>query len=191
MRKLADTLGSSPEAVTQELGKINKPGPTEAPTSQVSQLPHQEILEIYLLSLIFQSDTPKQNLAKAKSILSNVTLSTPTLEKVLVHLEKYEQKEPVFSPREFAKLLPSELHVSFDTAYLAPIPEFQDPEHFDRELEKTARQARNASIKKKLLELSGLIKDAEDKKEDDQLAKYQEEFDKYAKMLSPSNQIPN
>ena len=184
IKKLAEKIGSSQDAVSQEIDKITKREAQVPAASPKLQLPHEEILEIYLLSLIFQSKNPKTGLVKVRSILKEVNLSTPSLEKVLSHLEKYEQKETEFSPAEFAKCIPTELHVPFDTAYLSPIQEFEDQERFDRELEKIAKQVRLTSVKKKLEQLSSLIKEAETNKEEDRLTTYQEQFNEYTKLLA-------
>lgn len=185
LRKLADSIDTSQDAVMQEADKLTRPSGAEpSPQNSRAQLPRQEILEIYLLSLIFQSDSPRENLRKVRGILAGVPLSTPALEKVLINLEKFEVNDGAFSTRKFTEFLPSELHVPFDTAYLAPIPEFADNEHFGRELEKTAEQVRISSVKYKLTHLADLIRDAEKNKENEQLTKYQEQFNEYTKLLA-------
>jgi len=184
IKRLAGKIDSSHDAVLLEINKITRPETAVPAASPKLQLPREEILEIYLLSLVFQSKNPKNSLVSARTILAGVPLATLALEKVLSHLDKYEQKEAEFSPAEFAKFLPAELHVPFDTAYLSPIQEFADQEHFDRELEKIARQVRQSSVHKKLEHLSTLIKEAEKNKEEKRLTTYQEQFNEYTKLLS-------
>ncbi len=184
LRKLADSIDTSQDSVMQEADKLTKPQVETKTITPKMELPRHEVLEIYLLSLIFQSDNPKQNLEKVRTILVGVPLSTPALEKVLINLEKFEAKDSAFSTRGFTGFLPVELHVPFDTAYLAPIPEFADKEHFERELEKTAAQVKLSSVKYKLTHLADLIRDAEKNKENEQLTKYQEQFNEYTKLLT-------
>ncbi|HVZ12749.1 MAG TPA: DNA primase [Patescibacteria group bacterium] len=184
MKKLADSIGTSIGAVTQEADKVKKPQAETTKINSKSSLPREEVLEIYLLSLIFQSSDPKKALLVARSVLDGVELSTIPLEKVLVALENYQQPEVAFSVSEFTKFLPAELHIPFDTAYLAPISEFADREHFEREIEKTATSARSLSVKKKLQKLAESIKEAEAEKDTEQLEKYEADFDKFSKLLS-------
>jgi hypothetical protein len=79
--------------------------------------------------------------------------------------------------------LPTELHVPFDTAFLAPIPEFSDEEHFLRELSKVTKKIKAAALKKRLTRLAGLIKEAEDQQNTEALKAHQEQFDKLSKLL--------
>lgn len=184
LKALAERLDTSLDAIIKQAEKIVNPAPAVQPIPTKAQLPHEEMMEIYLLSLIFQSQNPKKNLGQVRTILAGVPLSTSTLEKVIIQLEKYPQKEQTFSPKEFAQFLPTELHVPFDTAYLAPIPEFTDSEHHENELKKIALQVRTLSIKKKLRALEELIKESEKKKEEEELTHHREEFDKYTKLLT-------
>jgi len=183
LKKLADRLSTSLDAVTQEAEKLTKPTSVPAATPAV-QLPREEILEIYLLSLIFQSKNPKKILSHARTVLAGVPLTTPSLEKVLVSLEKYEQQGTTFDPADFAKVLPSELHVPFDTSYLSPIPEFSDETAFEKELGKIAKQVRISSVKKKLDDLGLKLAEAEKNREEDLVTHYQKEFEKYSQLLS-------
>lgn len=183
LKKLASVIDTSLEAILKQAEKTTT-GLATPKVSPKAQLPSEEITEIYLLSLIFQSDKPAANLALVRKTLEEIPLSTLVLEKVLSYLEKYEQKDSSFSPGEFAKFLPQELHVPFDTAYLAPIPEFDSEESFVRELEKVARKVKKESIKKSLLKLSDLIKEAEKNKDNKKLTSYQEQFNKFTKLLA-------
>lgn len=187
IKVLAGKLDTSPDSITKQVEKIKSPQATAEIAAPRAQLPGEEITEIYLLSLIFQSNKPKEYLVTVRKLLEGIPLLTQSLEKVLSYLEKYEQKESQFSPRDFAESLPSELHVPFDTAYLAPIPEFADQEHFERELEKITRKVKKTAVKKRLTDLASLIKQAERNKENDKLTHYQREFDQYTKLLSPTN----
>lgn len=187
LKKLAEALETSFDSIQRQAEKIaagNTPSAIEKTTSPKSQLPHEEILEIYLLSLIFQSDAPKQRLLAARAALAGVPLSTPSLEKVLLKLEKYQQKDAAFSISDFAKFLPAELHVSLDTAYLATIPEFPNEKSFNRELERTASQVRILAVRKKLKELAAAIRDAENQKDDKKVTSYQEQFNKFSRLLT-------
>lgn len=187
LKKLASNLDTSIEAINKQIEKIEKPEARPQIVAPRAQLPAEEITEIYLLSLIFQSSKPKESLAVVRKSLSGVPFSTQALEKVLSHLEKYEQKESVFSPGEFAKILPPELHVPFDTAFLAPIPEFADENHLLHEIEKTTRKVKATAVKSRLHQLSELIKDAETQRDEEKVKLHQEQFDKLSKLLSTPN----
>ncbi len=186
LRKLAHDLDTSTEAVSRQADKIKRPDQNKATTQQASkqaQLPQEEIREIYLLSLIFQSDRPQENLKQVREVLTDVPLSTPALDKVLKNFEKYEFTGE-FSPRAFVEFLPSELHLPFDTAFLAPVPEFKEKEQFVHELNKITAQVRTFAIKKRLTSLTELITTAEREKNEEKLTNYEEEFSKLSKLLS-------
>ena len=143
-------------------------------------------MEIYLLSLIFQYASPKQALDKARDVLTGVPLSTPSLEKVLQHLERYEQKESIFSPKDFVSFIPSELHIPFDTSYLSTITEFPDDSHFMDEIEKTAKQIKSHAVHKKLAKIAEMLKDAEIRHDESKVREYELEFDKFSRLLPKS-----
>ena len=182
LKKLASAIDATLEALMRQADKAQKPQDQVAKTSPRAQLPREELAEIYLLSLIFQSENPKQSLTFARSRLSGISLSTPSIEKLLSCLESYNQSD--FSAKDFSVYLPRELHLSFDTAYLAPIPEFQDNEQFYHELEKAAKQVRVLAIKKNIAKLTGLISQAEQEKDEGKLKTYQEKFSELSRLLS-------
>ena len=182
LKKLASAIDATLEALMRQADKAQKPQDQVAKTSPRAQLPREELAEIYLLSLIFQSENPKQSLTFARSRLSGISLSTPSIEKLLSHLESYNQSD--FSAKDFSVYLPRELHLSFDTAYLAPIPEFQDNEQFYHELEKAAKQVRVLAIKKNIAKLTNLISQAEQEKDEGKLKTYQEKFSELSRLLS-------
>ena len=182
LKKLASAIDATLEALMRQADKAQKPQDQVAKTSPRAQLPREELAEIYLLSLIFQSENPKQSLTFVRSHLSGISLSTPSIEKLLSHLESYNQSD--FNAKDFSVYLPRELHLSFDTAYLAPIPEFQDSEQFYHELEKAAKQVRVLAIKKNLAKLTGLISQAEQEKDEGKLKTYQEKFSELSRLLS-------
>lgn len=185
LKRLATLLETSFDSVLKQAEKI-KSQKKEASVIPASQLPKEEIKEAYLLSLILQSDNPKTKLAFARSILQGIPLSTPSFEKVLEYLEKFQQKTPQFSAQSFAQFLPQELHALSDTAYLAPLPEFEDSDHYQKEIEKTATQVRVEAIRKKIGKLAESIKTSEQEKNEDKIKTYQEEFTKLSKLLTTS-----
>lgn len=184
LKRLAEALDTSFDSIMREAEKASKPTPVVPAASPKVQLPREEILEIYLLSLIFQSQQPKKNLSLVRTQLKNVALSTPVLEKVLKHLESYQQPSVDFDIADFTKVLPVELHVPFDTAYLSPIPEFSDRSTFEKELSKITQQVRTESVRKKLRQIGEFIKEAEKEKNEDKIREYEEEFGKLTQLLN-------
>ncbi len=184
LKKLADKLGTSLDSVIKQADKALRPEQKIQETTPSAQLPREEILEIYLVSLIFQSQNPKLAITNVRKIFDGITLSTVSLEKVLKHLSHYEQKESTFSPKDFVASLPSELHIPFDTSYLAPIPEFLDEEHKAQEIEKIAKQVKTYSIRRNLKHLAEKIKEAENGRDEEKAEKYEREFDEFSKLLS-------
>jgi DNA primase len=69
LKKLAVEIDTSLEAVTKQIAKIAMPAQKSDVVSPKAQLPAEEITEIYLLSLIFQSTKPKENLIVVRGIL--------------------------------------------------------------------------------------------------------------------------
>ncbi len=182
LKKLANALDATLEALMKQADKSRKPQDETPKPSARAQLPREEVAEIYLISLIFQSENPKAALEFVRKHLSGVNLSTPVIEKLLSILEKYDGVD--FNAQDFSKYIPQELHVPFDTAYLAPIPEFLDKEHFYKELEKAIKLVRILSIKKNLSKLTILISQAEQEKNEEKLKSYQEKFSELSKLLA-------
>ena len=188
LKKLAEKINTSFESVLKQADKAEGAEVEKPKISQKRLLPHEEVLEIYLLALIFQSKNPKESLIKTLAILDEIKLTMPSLDKLLSYLEKYKYQDTVFNIPAFVKFIPTELHVPFDTSYLSPIPEFVDDEHFIRELEKVVKQVRKSSIKTKLTQLTELINEAEAKDDKKKLKNYQEEFNACVKLLASNVQ---
>lgn len=184
LKKLAESLDTSFDAINREADKTIKPEKAVPAATPKIQLPREEILEIYLLSLIFQSNQPKKNLSLVRNELSGVKLATPVLEKVLKHLDEYQQPGVEFEIANFTTFLPSELHVPFDTAYLSPIPEFDRKDLFEKELLKITKQVKTGSVKKSLKMLGEAIKEAEREKNEEKIEKLEGEFSSLTQLLS-------
>ncbi|OGH54283.1 MAG: DNA primase [Candidatus Levybacteria bacterium RIFCSPLOWO2_12_FULL_40_10] len=183
LKKLANAIDATLEAIMKQADKAVRPRSETTKASPRTQLPREELAEIYLISLIFQSENPKQSLNFARTLLSGVKLSTPSIEKLLSFLDTYAQTGD-FNAQDFSKYLPHELHLPFDTSYLASIPEFLDKDHFYRELEKAAKQVRILAIKKTLSKLTTLISQAEQEQNKENLKTYQEKFSELSKLLA-------
>lgn len=185
LKKLAEAVETSYDSLLKQADKSAVPKTFTQPASQKAQLPREEVIEIYLLSLIFQSKNPKTYLKKAREELYGIPLTTPALEKTLSFLEKFEQ-EGDFSIKNFLGLLPEALHVAFDTSYLAPVPEFENEEKHIREVQKVAQEIRLLSARKRLRGLSESIAKAEKDKDRKKLGEYNLEFEKLSKLLRPT-----
>lgn len=185
-KKLANKIDTTLDALIKQSDKLKTEGKESPKPPAKSQLPREEVAEIYLLSLIFQSGNPKDSLVRVRAVLGEVPLSTPSLEKLLSYLDRYVQKDTDFDTRDFANFIPEELHVPFDTTYLAPIPELGDEEHFKRELEKATKHAKILSVKKILNKLTEELKDAESKKDEEKVKTLEEKFSRLSRLLAVS-----
>ncbi|HVZ67090.1 MAG TPA: DNA primase [Patescibacteria group bacterium] len=184
LKKLAEKLDVSLDSVTRQAQKSVRPESKRVAEDAVKQSSREEKFEIYLLSLILQSERPKEYLVEARTVLDGIPLSTPSYEKVLKHLEQYEQKGVNFDAQDFSSFLPSELRMAFDTASIAPISEFTNDAKLKSEIDKIARQVKQIGVKSKLKKLSSMIQEAEKEKNSEKLDEYEREFDKFSKLLN-------
>jgi len=113
-----------------------------------------EVLEDYLMSLIVQYNNPKVILEKCLPILKDYKFEMDSYQKIINHLLSFFKKNGKFESRNFLNILPKELTMSFDAAYLFPMPSFDDDERYEREIEKVARELRVLFLRKKIKEIS-------------------------------------
>lgn len=183
-KKLGGAIDATLEAIIKQSGKSGRKDPAAKSKANAggSKVIPEEIAESYLVSMIFQSENPKQVLQVVRNILSEVPLTSPSFEKLLSYLAKAEFEK--FESQEFSKSLPSELRAPFDASFLSDIPEFPDQKQFFNELEKAAKHVRTLAIRKYLTKLTGLISTAEHEKDEEKLTLYQEKFSKLSRLLS-------
>jgi len=124
-----------------------------------------EVLEDYLMSLIAQYNNPKVILEKCLPILKDYKFETDSYQKVINHLLSFFKNNNKFESRNFLNTLPKELIMSFDAAYLFPMPSFDDDERYEKEVEKVARELRALFLKNKIKEISLSLRTGEKDKD--------------------------
>ncbi|MCL4353787.1 DNA primase, partial [Patescibacteria group bacterium] len=122
LKRLSEELSVSYESVVKEEEKIKNKGKDSAVFTGKTLSPksREERLEEYLLSIIFQSDNPKQVFDKTEEILSRFNFITPSLQGIREVLNSYFQKSGIFDVKKIAQILPREYLPAFDTCLLKP-----------------------------------------------------------------------
>lgn len=180
LKKLAKLLDTSYESVVKETDKLVKPREREiAGTVKVNKT-RQQLLEDHLLTLILQSQNPKDSMAAAASILDNVTLLTPSAQSIFETLKEYFLTTDQLSVSEIGRLLDPSVISVFDMYFLNPIPQFETNELYLLEIEKTTKAVKLSAVKERLKDLSQKIKTAEKNEDEKELDRLREEFNSIA-----------
>ena len=171
LHKLARRLQVSPEAVLIEAEKVfqRQQGermvlPEERKTKQTEQ---REVLEGYLLGLVFTSRKPEKYLKKKFFSF----LKTFHWQRIFKLARQFVKKRK-FSPEKFLEFLPPELKPHFEEIFFRTGEE----EKRAREIKNTLRRLKLLTVEEKLAELVGEIALAEKKGEKEKLKKLSEEF---------------
>lgn len=177
LKKLASLLETSYESVVKESDKkvISKPR-EESVIATPNNKPRQEMLEDHLLTLILQSQKPKDALAAAVNALEAIEPVTPNAKSIYNTLKEYFLTSDELSVAEIGKLLHESVLPTFDLYFLTPIPNFASNELHLIEVEKAAKTVKQAAVKEQLKTLSERMKEAEKNENEDELQKLREEF---------------
>lgn len=176
-KKLAQLLETSYESVIKEAERKKNPQAKEKeviiPTNKKSR---QEMIEDHLLTLILQSQKPKEAMAATANILEMVELTTPHARSIYTTLKDYFITSDELSVAEVSKLLNESVIDSFDLYFLTPIPAFASNELHLLEVEKIAKTVKQSAVKEQLQTLSEKMKEAEKKENEEELQQLREEF---------------
>ncbi len=177
LKKLAQLLETSYESVVKEAERKKNPEVKEKeiviPTNKKTR---QEMLEDHLLTLILQSQKPKDAMAATANILETVQLVTPQARSIFNSLKDYFITSDELSVAEVSKLLHESTISTFDLYFLTPIPVFPSNELHLLEVEKIARTVKQSAVKEQLKNLSEKMKEAEKKENEEELQQLREEF---------------
>ncbi|MCL4384170.1 DNA primase [Patescibacteria group bacterium] len=153
IRKLSLEIGSSPESVTQELGKYSA-----APAAKLSipvitapvkpaAVPTKKLRLIqYLLCLILSSKNPPVVAAKVLATLPDLFKEVPLYQKIIDLLTK----EPFDGIENFHRSLPAEIQPTFQAAYLKGLSYNFTSENRRREIKTTVSSIRIFDLKNQL-----------------------------------------
>jgi DNA primase len=185
VRELANRLQVSEEAIAKEIEKT-KASQRESGVGQAiftkptvdKEKTRREILEEYLLSLVFQSG--QWDLLRKRNVANLV--KTYRLAKILATLKDYFQRHQKINSERLAKMLEPELVETFNQLYLVDLGDlFESEERFEKEFAKILKRLRRIDLMEKLGDISGKIKTLEKEnklssEEKKKLKKYHEEF---------------
>jgi DNA primase len=159
LRALAKKIGVSEEALYAQLEKVEEePTPLRVRREEVvkkkaepSVRTRREILEEYLLSLIFQSGKV-DILTKPKT---KRLIKTPAYGRMLKMLKDYFKERKRFKSKRFAEMLPAELLGIFNSFYLIDFgPKVEEEEWWEDELKTTLKEIEKEDLREQLRESS-------------------------------------
>lgn len=155
LRHLAGRLGISEESVVAQARKVTHESTALVPQSTPTETKRsrEEILEEYLLALVFQAEEP-EILFQGKI---REAVMTPALLRIIEQLERFfgGQTNKKFTSQEFTKILPPELSEIFNNLYLFDFGEnILDKKWQEKEKEKTLAELEKIAIRQKLQDLA-------------------------------------
>ncbi|MBI2031565.1 MAG: DNA primase [Candidatus Levybacteria bacterium] len=187
LKILSNTLDTSFENLMLEMEKIlKKETSKKTAISAKTARDRTEILEEYLLSLILQSEDVKKSYESSDKILSDYNFKLPSHRKIYDNLSNYFAKYEEFNGKIFSEFIPKEIIPIFDTCFLFPIPKFEEPEKFERELKSVARELRLTFLKNKIKDTNLNLKTKSKEKDGEVIEKLQRELSDLISLLSKS-----
>lgn len=154
IKKIAQLLEVSEDSVLEVLRKtkVNKKTKNTAIVKKKTIFPHDriEILQKFLLSMMFQNDEPYIIAQKIFGELTPEQFTIPSLQKISKVFLEYQKLNNEYSLESFIKTLPSELRTVFDEVYLLGSSEWNFSESKEDRL---ILEVKKLILKKKLSEL--------------------------------------
>jgi len=177
LRKLAQALAVDTESVLIEAEKTYQKQfytpQASSPTASQPSTPRREVLETYLLGLIFSTSDPKKYLTEENKKLfkSHRWTRIFSLGKEFFYKKKYD-------PGKFLALLPEELKPKFAELFFT-----QDQEEPEKEIDQVALELKKLAIKESLNDLSIKITKAEKEGGQKSIEALEKEFARKASKL--------
>jgi len=162
VKKLANLLEVSEQSIQNLIKKnlfLKKRRLDFIPKTKKGSDSHFVLAEKYILSLIFQSETPFSLAEVVFSILSPKDFEIPALEKIANLFLEYKKNNEKFILENFINFLPNELKPVFDEIFLFASVDFQLSKE---KIEKLAYQIKKHSLKNQIKNL--LLKENIDNK---------------------------
>jgi len=148
LKKLADSISTSYESLIREEEKIKSGAEKKELNFQTKdKRDRRELLEEYFVSLILQSENPKEIIDEINKFLTGYNFENLALGKIVLRLSDYFKKSNDFKVKNFSKTLPSELVKTFDTSYIFPLPVLSNKESFDKEVNKVVLSLSEFGVK--------------------------------------------
>ncbi len=184
LKKLAQTLETSYESVLRQSNKtISKPRIVPNIPKKEART-REEITETYFLALMVQAKNPYNAITQTMPIFDGIELTYPAYQRLWTELLQFTQEKKSFSLDEFSKQLPSELIETFDACCLAPLPDFETKEDFEKEIKKVATDAATLAVRNKIKLITQQVQELEKNPNDDTMTELQAEFSKYTQRLA-------
>lgn len=178
IKKLAKILDTGEDTLETQLVKDWRKSTFQTssgrPVTEGEKMPPKsrlKILEEYLLAIILQSVNPSDYLILIAPRLTSEDFSDPVIGKIYHYLWSVvsNPKSDVVIPqhkfdiKEFSKVIPEELLPTFDTLYLSEINvDFANDQVVLAEVQKTAWEIKELSLREKLRSISDLMKKDEE-----------------------------
>lgn len=161
IKKLAEVLGVSEDAVNQEVDKKfipRSPGEVGQAPKQEEPCSRQERLEEYLLALVLALDS---KMAAAVKRIDGKSLSQGASARVFSQLQQWFTRQTTWEINRFVATLPEELVGAVDSAYLTDLKQTaSDEAALTTEIDKTLSALKAIAVKAKLTQLTQAIKEA-------------------------------
>jgi len=184
LKKISTKLDTSIESLKRQIGKVERKEDKKPSSPAPAKKDRREVLEEYLLSLIVQSENPKELFELSYGILSDYKYKQEILNKISEKLSIYFKNNEDFESKNFVKNLPSELTESFDKIFLYPLPKFDEKEKFRKETESVSKELMRLFLKEKIKELSDKLRNAKEEKDPKKEETLRSEISKTTSLLS-------
>lgn len=152
IKKLAQTLGTTEDAIIQSMRKNQQHHAQKSPDMPIKEaaLTRPEKIEVYILALLLQGKTAElfEDLQESNLLAE---FSHPAIHKIMDHLVTFLSGSRVFLIKDFADTLPVELMSTFDEAYLWDLGDVAgSADSFSQEWTKALRVFETQVVKHKM-----------------------------------------
>ncbi len=174
IRLLSKKLEVSEEAVETliEKSKSIKTATVNRPKDDLPLKKRDDLLEMYLLSLILLSPNSKKTYTLATTIIESSDFLLPPAGLIISSLNNYLKKHEKLDVKLFTKTLPPEVLTTFDTAYLKDFPSafLNDSQLFSNEVKKTTIAIKQSSLRRRIALLTTKLRHVKDEAEEESLS---------------------
>lgn len=155
LKKLAQMLDTSYESIIKQESRLASHGGEESMLKKVKdKRPRREVLEEYLLGLLFQSKALKSSFFDSITTRDVSFFSIPAYEKLIQAAALYFKKYNTFDTNIFLKDVPPELFPAFDRCFLLPLPVFANDVAYEKEIEIAIKDLRIVSLRDEIKHVS-------------------------------------
>ncbi len=184
LQLLGKTITTSVDALVRTIEKLKREkGLRVEDTVVVAAASREERLEQYVVALLVQSPFVAMLLGGLEDFLREYTWYTPSLGKVLVHVQEYLKTHPQALAKDSLVSMPEELVQSFDTCFLLPLSQFVTEANWQEEVQKTVSELTRLAIKARMKLVSEEIAQKEQEGKTEEIVALQEEFTRLSRLL--------